>query len=845
MKDLIRRPYIPVHVDSSISDEAFGRSIFPEWFLDNTMKNSMVHRFAYKITGMARDIQHEQLLVLSKFAYQFLDITKPYYGKSVTPGFDEYPDYTRFSNIEDILFDDVYRIGTRIKDLGEEEQDKLDAVREKAQEDELLYITEEDIDAAEVARQFPFEIVQSQLLDGETILSGERYASTSLGRTINFVQSGTIAPGVIDDGLLEEGTLITDGEYIVLDPLTLEDSILFSDPNTGNDIEVDYDILGRFVEEGNYQQLFDVDGDGYISSEDVTYLRSLIGTGVNTIDKSEEWLRVYAKYDLDEDGLISSTDVQQGISAEGAVERNCLIIRNPQGGPVETSFNYHEEPYQTYFAEDSSVFGGVFGLDEILDPAADSRIKDGYSFSEAGLVVGINIDRNEVWAGRRTDVGWALSKVIRPEPDLFVVRGMTSIDNVAFVLVYAEDGIPTIGRYAGTEVGLVRIDMLREAIEYTDDFIPLYDIELEEDEEITGICNTDRKDRVRIFSTTGAIHTIQLKRNAIARVGDQLLASQDIELDDYAVTRMFNDIDNYAFNFGITRNPWQTNESLYKEIWDTVNDPAGNDIEGMVIGVARDLGTFVPILSRPGVIRLYNAPKVASISLRIRSISDDYVIALGVPDSETFVEEHKSFLDDTVRTYSITETEYEKHTYEDETYLIGSALVLSRTFMKDLIIAYMKAIPEMLLEVPDFNERLLHIKNVEVEVTYDADDFDGILHSNLVERHRIDLPSVDQLELYTFDHNADNEILPIHPLSELASEIVHFYKLADTNIDEYIGAAKADELIEDLREGDESTWNKTYIDLSFFDERYRSEYIIRKTEYDDNIFDQETVEVEL
>lgn len=842
MKDLVRRPYVPKHADPSIVEGAFESSIFPAWFWERTQKNGLFYRMGYSLLSSTRDVAHEQFLMLSKFSYDFLDITKPFYAKQISQFESNFPVGTRFSQNLDVLYDDVYRIGRKIDDLGQEILTSLEQVRTLVQEEKLEIVREEDIDNVAIER-LPFNIVRNELEEGEVLLSGEIFTTTSNGRTISFGDIEGTPPGVIDQGDTVEATVTSDGRYVLLNPLAVENSITVINTETGNPTDTVAEVIGVIEEQGRYNSLYDIDGDGYISSEDIQFIRAAIGTNVGSVPAAE-WRNTYQKFDKDRNGRITESDVRAAFASEGAIYQTSLLVRNPIDGPVTINYEYNETPYTTYFSDSDPVRGGA--PDALLPTDVDVRIKDGRYTSEAGITVGINIERNEIWAGRRTLFRWALSRVARPEPDRLLVRGMTSVDDVVFVLVSAEDNIPSLdGPVPGVTIALVRIDTLREGIEYTEDIIPISGIQLEEDETPTGLVSTRRKDRFRILTDLGNIYTVEMGWNSVSRRVNTVLISQDIPLEPEGITRIFNDLDNFAFNLGITRNPGENNDLLYTRVRESIEYPAGNDIQGIHTGTSRELSTYVPILSKPATIMVFNEPVPESLVIRVQSLFGDQFLSLGDVTSEEFTETDRNFLDDTVRTFIVTDNAYTKHMYENGSYVIGNTLVLSREFLRDLLVQYIRRNPASVTEVPNLDERLVQVRELEIEVVYDAIDPDGVLHPQLSERYRIDLPCIDQLEAYIGTDNSENKILPVHPKSSLAKEVVSYYALVEEDIDSYLGKQRVDEIIEDLKENDTSTWDKTTIDLSFFDERYRSDFIIRKTEFDDNKFDDEIIEVDL
>lgn len=844
MKELIRRPYIPVYVEPQATRDAFQNTLLPNWYWEASKLNSFTYRFNYKVTSIFRDIQHEQLLWLSKFLYRDLDITKPDHAKVIRPELAIARKQTRFSPSIDVLYDDVYRYGSPIPDLGQREEAILLSLLDNL--GALEHITDEDINTS-LAADIPIRKILSSLLPGEAMLSGRLLSPTTYGRMVSFGDIPESPLGINDNNSVLNGNTSADGLYVILPSLTVESSIVFSPAGAENDIALTsfIDVIGRFSTVGSYNAIWDVDQDGYISPEDISYLEQLIGLKMSDFSE-REWNEKYIRFDTNKDGTISYADVRYGITLLGAVATSCMIVRNPYGLPVNVTYRYHQTPYMTYYSEYGSTSGGTFGApDLLLGTGVDDRIKDGAVFSSTDVTLGINIDNNEIWVGRRTELGWTLSRIARPEPDRMLVRGITEIDNVAFILVVSETGsaLPD-GPYEGYSAGLVRVDLLREALEITEDLIPIQGIEFDTNELATGVVTTNRKDRFRILTDAPRIITVQLGRNSIVHRDQDVLVSQDNTFPEVRRQRVYNDVDNMAFNFGVYRYLGETTEELYLRIKESLADPAGNDLQGFYKGIGRTLGLPIPILAGPKKIVLSNAPVPDSMTIELEDVFGERM-TLGTPTVKVVSESFKVYLDGLVSSQVIDTDAYTVYTFPEGSVLIGNLLILSLTTLRTILVGLIKKYPYSITYTFRNSERFMQFANRKVRVRYEAFDADNVKHSDIVETFNIDIPCLDQLEAYISTKNSPEAILPLHPASELAKYLPSIYALLEPDIEFYIGKSRLDEILADLVLNDKSKWKTTDVDLSIFGEAYRSDYIVRKTLYNQNQFDEQLIEVEL
>jgi len=281
----------------------------------------------------------------------------------------------------------------------------------------------------------------------------------------------------------------------------------------------------------------------------------------------------------------------------------------------------------------------------------------------------------------------------------------------------------------------------------------------------------------------------------------------------------------------------ETNKELLKRIKDQYNSPPGNDIEGMHRGIALDLGTYIPTLYRPAEIILWNIPDTTSeIELLFKFNNRSISFILDSPTIETNKEERLVFLDNTVLTASPQNIETEHYIYGNDAIIAKSTINILPGILIPVLTSYIKDNPWTILSFPDNKEKLVPAKNIEVTVTYNTYDQDGDLRDSIKERHYIDIPPIDQMENYI---NEEIELRPIYPNSIMVNYAIALYKIADKDILNVISEERYEEILNEIRALDNSSWIKTVADTTFFDEKYASKFLVQKTEFDSAEFDNE------
>ena len=844
MRDLIKRPTVGWESNDEATRISLENTILPLWYDEVQESNRFIYRLNSRIKSWCAELSREQLFVLGQFTIDTADITKSYYVSSIpSPTSLISTARRKISQTEDDLYSDVYRHAIRIKALGEELTEGYNKLRENITS--YNYITTGDIDSAE-ARTSVRGKVRALLLPEEILRSGEQQCVTSLGRIID-IENASIVSGlerVLTDQVRDKG-------YFCVSLLSESSTYKFYDVN---DEPIDLDVSPFVAGFSNaieaYNPEYDIDQDGYVSQVDLDFIRESLGKSIDNTSE-RDWSTLYFKLDKNQDGLISESDIAFAeLSLHGVIEP-CILIKNPFNGYCKLVYEEFEQPYITYASPTSTVRGGTF--DYLLpDIEVDQRISDGFITSSSGYVTGYNRSRGEIWTGRLVDNQYQLQKVSFTQQSKMTVIGMTCVDEVIFFLLES-----TLAGflYKGSRYAILRVDIRKEKVEVSNDLIS-FGVDLSDAQVLTGIQSTNRKDIFRVFTNDLDIITIKLIRNSVlAQLGDYFLSegSEPIlnNLEDIiGYQRIYNDIDGFGFNFGMERLLFESNEDFIKRIELKVSNPPNNSLPGMHINYGLDLGlyrpTFGPYLYKDITLLTSNEINVnKEISLSIVEVSTGRypigTITLHISDPvlKTRLTSKQVFIDgrvQTVRDEIHAENYYEINSLD---WVEGKSLTLRKDTIRRLAINFIKGNAEKVLEAPDMDEDLVILPKLKIQIDYSTIDPDEVEHL-AYDQFTIDIPSVDIID--TSEVREAGEVCQIHPSSKTAKYIPRTYTMTKAITKEFIGDLW-NKRIDFLRKNDTSNWGKTIFDVTPFNDRLNSTYIVDKTYFNTGAFSQEQEEV--
>jgi hypothetical protein len=844
LRDLIKRPFVGWESNDEATRLSLENTILPLWYDEVQETNRFTYRFNSRIKSWTAELSREQLFVLAEFVPDVADITKPFYISNVSSaGALTTGPRRKAGGSEDDLYSDIYRHAIRIQALGEEYKEAYSKIKNNIPN--YNYISLADVESADSRTDIKAK-VKALLLPGETLLGGELQCVTSLGRVID-IENASVLGGlerVVADQIRDKG-------YFTVPLLSESSTYKFVDINDEPiDLDVVPYIIGFSDSVGAYNPEYDIDQDGYISQVDMDFIRDSLGKSIdNTSEK--DWSSLYFKLDKNQDGLISETDIAYAeLSLHGVIEP-CILIKNPFGGYCKLVYERFDQPYITYATPTNLVRGGTFEY-KLPDAEIDQRISDGYIISTSGYVTGYNRSRGEIWTGRLVDNQYQLQKVSFNQQSKMTVIGMTSLDEVIFFLL--ESTVPGF-LYAGSRYALLRVDVRKEKVEISNDLIT-FGIELLDSQKLTGIQSTNRKDIFRIFTDDLDIITIKLIRNSILVQQGSVFLSEGSEAilenlqDVIGYERIYNDIDSFGFNFGMDRLLFESNEDFIKRIERKVSNPPNTSINGMHFNYGLDLGlyrpTFGPYLYKDIYLGASNPIDVnKQISLSVLEVDinrypiGNITLHIDNPVLKKRSINKQMFIDGAVKTVISdihSEIYYELNSGD---FVEGNYLVLKKDTIRRLAVAFLRGNVETLAITPDMDEELVIMPGIKIQIDYSTTDPDGVEHL-AYDQFTIDIPSIDIID--TSEVRESGEICQISPNSKTAKYIPRTYTMTKGITKEYIGNLW-DKRIDFLRKNDTSYWGKTIFDVTPFDDRFNSTYIVDKTYFNTGAFTQEQEEV--
>ena len=130
-----------------------------------------------------------------------------------------------------------------------------------------------------------------------------------------------------------------------------------------------------------------------------------------------------------------------------------------------------------------------------------------------------------------------------------------------------------------------------------------------------------------------------------------------------------------------------------------------------------------------------------------------------------------------------------------------------------------------------------------MRLEYTAIDPDGVIHTNAYQNIVINISSKDLISSSKVE--VSGAISQIPRVSKTAKYIPTTYSMIREGSKEYIGEERWNQRTKEIYENDTSFWEKTVLNISPFDDKLVSTYIVNKSLYNIKGFDSEVVEVSL
>lgn len=370
--------------------------------------------------------------------------------------------------------------------------------------------------------------------------------------------------------------------------------------------------IKEITQTSKFQQRLDINNNGVIDQEDLESFQNVVGLSAQQID-AEVWNRDYAKFDLKKNGLIEEDDF--------AVVVNGLWNGKEQGTliqlPIQNiGFKVEYVPLDQPEISDVKVVNGSI-VTRSLNTFNSDILKEKYKneFGIFGLVEPdtapfrgeIDIDHNVNFV-KSDGAVFDKEKLSYKDIDKYRPLFLYDLDDIMMILAQNPKDL---------KCRIYLVDMLNMAIEYSDDY---FDLDIQEkvlgigalttNAEIYLICqDVEGKKYLRTYKLDKLYYTVNQSELAFysTKLGSfqiqptgtplELLDGETdtsgtyITLDLYPV-KVQNSIDDFAFNWGITRLPGETNRELKNRILDFWIHLQGNEKTGMIYGISKNLGVL-------------------------------------------------------------------------------------------------------------------------------------------------------------------------------------------------------------------------------------------------------------
>lgn len=372
--------------------------------------------------------------------------------------------------------------------------------------------------------------------------------------------------------------------------------------------------IKEILETSKYQKKIDINNNGVIDDEDLQAFQNVVGLNAQEIDPVV-WNTDYAKFDLKKNGLIEENDL--------AVVKNSLWSGNEQGILIQLPDKTLGFTIEYVLLDRPEISDVIVVNNEIRTRSLNTfnleLLKEKYK-NEFGIYGLVEPDtapfRGEIDVNR--NVNFVKNSGILFDKEKFSYK---DIDKYQPLFLYDIDDIMLILTQNPKDLKcrIYTVDMLNMAIEYTDDF---FDIDIQEKVLGFGALTTNAEvylltqdaaniKYLKTYKLDKLYYTVNQSESAFYSTKLEnfytipLGMPQEFEEDEFTTipnlninllalypVKVQNSIDDFAFNWGITRIPGETNRQLKNRILDFWDHLQGNNKTGMVYGISKNLGVL-------------------------------------------------------------------------------------------------------------------------------------------------------------------------------------------------------------------------------------------------------------
>jgi len=354
-----------------------------------------------------------------------------------------------------------------------------------------------------------------------------------------------------------------------------------------------------------YNENLDFDKDGIIDQREIDEINAHVGKSRANFTRTE-WSTLYSKYDINGDGIINIQDVNAVLSAKSSIRNKGTIVnflqtgrwrfdlRSTSDGRALTSAfvfvdnqmrhvrgatfgildNYTPpgctqavwHPYLEHFFMLNTIEHSIVGVKYNGRVVADSRKYPMPIRAPGSTVRGIALRGETLVVLRKDSQGHSLLMMdttlgaIDSDIKVLPIHDTSRIDEN----IYVRDGVGLVDAHGLTFLGESRLATIDEG--QLKVLLGIFDV-------------------ATVFENDTGVFSLHMRE-----------AYESLEtIPQYTVYptffHLFNPVDHFAFNWGLTRLPGEDNYDLKQRYMDVWTNFPGRDRQGIVYGIARELGT--------------------------------------------------------------------------------------------------------------------------------------------------------------------------------------------------------------------------------------------------------------
>lgn len=384
----------------------------------------------------------------------------------------------------------------------------------------------------------------------------------------------------------------------------------------GNSIERE---IVEVLENGKYESLFDLNGNGIVDEDDLAVFESAEGINYKNVSE-DDWNNIYTRLDINHDGAITRSEIETAKQYLMTSSQDGTLIKIRSKLPAATvtySLKPQVEPRDIYIKDGNvkiiqmNTLGSIILEKQILDVPGRKALVEPRT---ANFLV--EIDQNDSVNFVRIDnLRTFKNKFSYADIDVFKPIKLTIIDDILLLLTRSSNDL---------SYRLYPVDLRNEAIEYSENYIDIntegrtikwlttsesdnrFYLCLENNDGTETIVEYDFIKKYFFIDETAALiyGTEPLNVNfydqgqIVGSLTNEGRTHTPVSTLEFVPRKVQNSIDDFAYNWGDYRIPAETNDEFKNRILDYWIHLQGSNKTGMLYGIAKLLGVRPSELDR-------------------------------------------------------------------------------------------------------------------------------------------------------------------------------------------------------------------------------------------------------